>query len=400
MDRSVLIIVENLPVPFDRRVWMEATTLRKAGYTVSVISPTGKGFEKTYEEIEGIYVYRHPLPPERSSTSGYLREYSAALRWEWRLARSAFEAHRFEVIHACNPPDLIFLVAAWFKLRYGVKFLFDHHDLSPELFESKFNRRGFFHRLTLIAERATFAMADKVISTNDSYRDVAIKRGRKRLNDIHVVRSGPDLEKFQPVPAEIRHKKGRDYLVGYMGVMGEFDGVDHLVRAVEELVVRRKRTDIHFCLVGDGPCFADLQEMARQLGVSDFVDFTGRIPDDEMIERLSSCDICVDCDPLNPLNNKCTMNKILEYMALGRPIVQYDLLEGRRSAAGASLYAEPNDVFDLANKIEELLAQPKLQQRMGEVGRARMIEDLEWRHQAPKLLAAYDAIWEDVEKGR
>ncbi|MBU0677420.1 MAG: glycosyltransferase family 4 protein [Verrucomicrobia bacterium] len=393
MGRSILIIVENLPVPFDRRVWMEATTLKRAGYDVSVISPTGKGYEEVREDIDGIHVYRHHLPPEHSSALGYLREYSSALWNEWRLARKAYREHRFELIHACNPPDLIFLVAMWFKFLHGVKFLFDHHDLSPELYESKFNKRGIFHRLTLWAERATFRLADKVISTNQSYKDVAVSRGKKQPEDVHVVRSGPDLDKFQPVPVNGAYKRGREYLVGYMGVMGEFDGVDHLVRAAAELIVKRGRKDIQFCFIGSGPCFEKLQSLSRELGVADFAEFTGRIPDADMIERLSSCDVCVDCDPLNPLNDKCTMNKILEYMALGRPIVQYDLLEGRRSAEDASLYAEPNNIKDLADKIEELLGNPSGRERMGQIGRERMIRKLEWKHQIPKLLAAYESLW-------
>lgn len=194
--RSILIVVENLPVPFDRRVWMEATTLKNAGYTVSVISPTGKGYKKTYEVIDGIHVYRHKLPPEHSSALGYLREYSSALWNEWRLACKAYKQHRFRVFHACNPPDLIFLVALWFRVFHGVRFLFDHHDLTPELYESKFNKRGFFYHCMMLAERCTFALASKVISTNESYKQVAVERGKKKPEDVHIVRSGPDLKNF------------------------------------------------------------------------------------------------------------------------------------------------------------------------------------------------------------
>ncbi len=389
---KILIIVENLPVPFDRRVWMESTTLAGAGYTVSVICPMGKGFEKPFEVIGGIHIYRHPLPAEVSSSAGYLREYSAALRHEWRLARRVKKERGFDAIHACNPPDLIFLVALWFKLLHGVKFLFDQHDLNPELYESKFGRRDIFYQCLRLAERCTFAAADLVISTNESYRAIALSRGRKKHDRVVVVRSGPRLDLFHPVPPAPRYKRGKPHLVGYLGVMGEFDGVDHLVRAAHEMIVNRGRVDIGFCLIGSGPMLDSLKTMAAALHIDQAVEFTGRVSDAEMIERICTCDVCVDCDPLNPLNNLSTMNKVLEYMALKRPIVQYDLIEGRRSALEASVYARPNDIIDLADKIESLLADPQRCESMGEFGRRRMENELEWNHQSPKLLAAYEAL--------
>ncbi|MGD9874764.1 MAG: glycosyltransferase family 4 protein [Kiritimatiellia bacterium] len=388
----ILIIVENLPVPFDRRVWMESTTLARAGYQVCVICPTGKGCESLREDLDGIHIYRHRLPPEKSSALGYLREYSSALWAEWRLARKVRRDFGFDVIHACNPPDLIFLVVLWFKLFHRTKFVFDHHDLTPELYESKFNKRGFFYQMMRLAERLTFALADRVISTNESYKQVAIDRGRKKPENVQVVRSGPDLSRFNPIAPDERYKNGRKWLVGYMGVMGEFDGVDHLVRAAGYLIKDRGRDDIHFCFIGGGSCLEDLKQLAAGLGIESQTEFTGRVPDEEMIARLSSCDVCVDCDPLNPLNDKSTMNKILEYMALGRPIVQYDLLEGRRSAGDASLYARPNDVEDLAAKILELLTDEARRKEMGETGRRRMVNELEWRHQAPRLLNFYSQL--------
>lgn len=388
----ILIIVENLPVPFDRRVWMESTTLQRAGYQVAVICPTGKGYEDLRETRDGIHIYRHRLPEERSSALGYLREYSCALWNEWRLALMIRNDLGFDVIHACNPPDLIFLVAAWFRLFHGTRFVFDHHDLCPELYESKFGKKGFFHRLLRMAEALTFRLADKVISTNESYREIAITRGRKQPEEVVVVRSGPDLARFNPVPPDPVHRHGRRYLVGYLGVMGEFDGVDHLVRAAATLIRERGRSDIHFMLIGSGPMLDSLRQLTATLGLTDHVEFTGRIPDADMIARLSTCDVCVNPDPMNPLNDKSTMNKILEYMALGRPVVQYDLKEGRRSAADASLYAAPNDIGDLASKIEVLLGNPELRTRMGALGRHRMEETLEWRHQSSRLIALYDTL--------
>ena len=385
----VLILVENLPVPFDRRVWMESTTLTQNGYQVSVICPKGKGYESAYEEIDGIHIYRHDLPPEVSSARGYLREYSVALWNQWKLARKAYRTHGFDIIHACNPPDLMFMVALWFKIFHRVKFLFDHHDLSPELFESKFKKRGVFYQALRIAEWFTFKSAHTVICTNESYKEVAMTRGGKKEQDVFVVRSGPNLERFNPVPPNLDHKKGKPFLIGYLGVMGEFDGIDHLVRAAYELVKNRGRDDIQFCLVGSGPMLESLKALAIELGIQDAMEFTGRISDEDMIERLSTCDVCVNPDPLNPLNNKSTMNKILEYMALEKPIVQYDLLEGRRSAEEASLYAEPNNTSALADGIETLLNDPEARARMGQLGRERMENELEWRYQIPKLLKAY-----------
>ena len=389
---KVLIIVENLPVPFDRRVWMEATTLTRNGYQVSVICPTGKNYDKLYEEIDGIHIYRHELPAEVSSAVGYLREYSSALWSEWRLARRVRKERGFDVIHACNPPDLIFLVACWFKVFHRTRFLFDQHDLGPELFESKFFKRGPFYHLLRIAERCTFALADTVISTNTSYREVAMTRGGKKSEDVHVVRSGPDLSLFNRTAGNVDYKKGRAFMVGYLGVMGEFDGVDHLVRAAHELIVKRGRTDIQFCFIGGGPMLESLKALAEELEISEYTEFAGRISDEDMIDRLSTCDVGANPDPLNPLNDKSTMNKILEYMALELPVAQYDLKEGRRSAEEASLYAEPNNTADLASKIEDLLADPAARERMGKLGRERMENELEWRHQVPKLLRAYEHV--------
>lgn len=395
VGKRVLIIVENLPVPFDRRVWMEATTLARAGYEVSVICPMGKGHEKDYEEIEGIRIYRHPLPPEATSSGGYIREYSWALRWEFQLARRVWKERRFDIIHICNPPDLLFLVAAWYKFFHGVKVIFDQHDINPELYEAKFGRRDLFYYGLRVAERLTFASANIVISTNESYREIATGRGRKRPDRVVIVRSGPDLSRFTTRPANELYRQGRRHLVGYVGVMGEQEGLDHLMRSVHFLVRERGRSDIQFMLMGGGPVLEKLKEQARELGIEEYVEFTGRVPDEELLERLSSCDVCVNPDSKTPFNDRSTMNKILEYMALSKPIVQFDLLEGRRSAGGASLYAQGNNAEDFADCILQLLEDPERRHGMGNLGRQRMEDLLEWRHQAPKLLQAYELAVRD-----
>lgn len=394
MSNKVVIIVENLPVPFDRRVWMEATTLTKAGYEVSVICPIGKGFEQEYEVIDQVHIYRHPMPPDISSVSGYLREYGTALFWEFRLAHRVWRERGFDIVHICNPPDLMFLVAGWFKLLKGVRVIFDHHDINLEMYEAKYGRRDIFYYGLSLVERLTFATADVVISTNESYLSVALTRGGKSPEDVFVVRSGPDLSRFQPVPPNPVYRKGRKYLVGYVGVMGEPEGIDYLLQSVRYIVYEKKRQDIHFMLIGSGPMFEKLQALSEELEVNEFVEFTGRIPDNELLERLSSCDVCANPDKKMPYNDRSTMNKIMEYMAMGKPIVQFDLLEGRRSAEGASVYAKGNDVVDFAENILELLEDSKRRQEMGKLGRQRMEEKLEWRHQVSKLLKAYEKAWQ------
>lgn len=392
--RRVLFIVENLPSPFDRRVWQEATTLHEHGYEVSIICPTGKGYEKKYELIDGIHIHRHNLPLDAKGAAGYLLEYSAALFWEFTLAWKVFLTRGFDAIHACNPPDNIFLVGGFFKLFFRRKFLFDHHDINPELYEAKFGRRDFFYKVMLAWERWTFRTANVSIATNESYRKIAIERGGMDPNRVHVVRSGPSLERMRiidPVPAL---KQGRDYLVGYVGVMGAQEGLDLLLEAIRHIVHDLGRTDIHFGLVGGGPGLDDLKQMAVDLDVAEFITFTGRAPDQELLEMLNTADVCVNPDTWNEMNDKSTMNKIVEYMALGKPIVQFDLTEGRFSAEEASVYADRNNPQDMAAKIIELLADPERRAEMGHIGRQRVVDVLSWDHEVPRLLAAYDQLFE------
>ena len=390
--RRVLIVVENLPVPFDRRVWQEATTLRQSGYEVSIICPVGKGHEARHEIIDGIYIYRHPLPIEAEGALGYALEYSTALFWEFVLAWRVFFTRGFDVIHACNPPDTIFLIGGFFKL-FGKKFIFDHHDINPELYEAKFGRRDLFYRLLCLLERWTFRTADVSIATNESYRRIAIERGKMHRDDVFVVRSGPDLRRLRILPPVEALKKGRKYLVGYVGVMGKQEGIDYLLRAAKILTNDMGRRDVHFGLVGGGTELDELRRYADDLGIAEHVTFTGRVPDQEMLEMLNTADVCVNPDVANEMNDKSTMNKIMEYMALGKPIVQFALTEGWFSAREASLYANKNDERDLAAKVAELLDDAERRSRMGQFGRVRVETDLEWRHEVPKLLAAYERVF-------
>jgi glycosyltransferase involved in cell wall biosynthesis len=389
--RRVLILVENLPSPFDRRVWQEALALRAAGHEVSIICPTGRGYEARYEVIDGIHIWRYALPAEGAGALGYVVEYSAAMLCSLYLSLKVLWTRGFDVVHACNPPDLFFLIGAFYKL-FGKKFVFDHHDASPELYEAKFGRRGALWKLMVWLERLTFRCADVSIATNESYRRIAIERGGMPPERVFVVRSGPSLERMQIVPPDERLKRRRKYLVGYVGVMGRQEGIDFLLQAAAHIVYELKRSDVHFGLVGGGTSLEEMRALAMELGVADYVTFTGRVPDAEMLAMLNTADVCVNPDVANRMNDISTMNKVMEYMALGKPIVQFDLAEGRYSAQLASLYARRNDALDLARKIVELLDAPQKRAAMGAYGRRRVLEELEWRYEVPKLLAAYDAL--------
>lgn len=392
MDRKILIIVENLPVPFDTRVWQEATTLAANGYTVSVICPKGKGYDKDYELMQGVHIYRHDLPAEGNGAVGYAREYLSALWAEYRLARKVFKERGFHVIHGCNPPDDIYMVASRFRKK-GVDYVFDHHDICPELFEAKFGKTsGLLYKSQLWLERQTYRHCAFAFVTNESYRKIAIERNGMDPAKVHILRSGPRLErlKIQAPAPEIR--RGRKYMVGYLGVIGQQEGIEYLLQAAR--ILRDKgRDDIFWGIVGGGPHLEALRRMAAEMGLEDIVEFTGRVPDDVMLRYLNTADVCVNPDEYNAMNDKSTMNKVLEYMALGKPIVQFDLTEGRFSAADASLYASRNDAADLAEKIATLLDDPGRRAEMGAIGRERITSTLSWEHTSRALLSAYDAYF-------
>ncbi len=390
MDRKILIIVENLPVPFDTRVWQEATTLAANGYTVSVICPKGKGFDKEYEMLDGVRIYRHDLPAEGNGPLGYAREYFTALKEEWRLARKVMREVGFHVIHGCNPPDNIYMVARRFR-SLGVDYVFDHHDICPELFEAKFGKKsGLLYRSQLWLERNTYRHCRFAFVTNESYRRIAIERGGMAPEDVTVLRSGPRLERLRIIPPVPSIKRGKRFMVGYLGVIGQQEGIEYLLEAARYVRDELHRDDIFWGIVGGGPHLEALRRMSSEMGLDDIVEFTGRVPDRKLLEYLNTADLCVNSDEYNEMNDKSTMNKILEYMALGKPIVQFDLTEGRYSAQDASLYARPNDHRDLAAKIVELLDDEPRRKAMGEFGRRRVIEELSWEHTSKALLEAYD----------
>lgn len=391
--RRVLIVVENLPVPLDRRVWLEATTLTENGYLVSVICPSGRGWNKLYEEIEGVHIYRYPEPPEaHSGVFAYAREWGGALWHIFRLARVVHREKGFDVIHGCNPPDLIFLLALRYKMA-GVSYLFDHHDVCPELFEAKFGRKGPLYRVMLWWERLTFGVASVSIATNESFRQIAVSRGRMAPEDVFVVRSAPKTETFKPGLADPAFRKDAKTVLGYVGVIGQQEGMDLLVAAAEHLIRTLGYTDVHFLIIGFGPEMPNVQRDVAGRGLDAWFTFTGPLYGSDMLRALNSCDIGVSPDPHNPMNDISTMNKVMEYMTLERPVVQFDLKEGRASAGEASVYAQANDPKDFAAQIAALIEAPEERARMGKLGRRRILDQLSWAHSVPKLLAAYDRIF-------
>jgi glycosyltransferase involved in cell wall biosynthesis len=386
--KHVLIIVENLPVPFDRRVWQEANTLKEHGADVSIICPKMKGYSKSFEQINGIDIYRHPLK-ESKGVLGYLLEYSTALIWEFILSLKIYFKKRFHVIHGCNPPDLIFIVALFYKIA-GVKYVFDHHDINPELYIAKYNKKGFFYHFLLAMERLTFATADYSIATNDSYKEIAIKRGKMRSDRVKVVRSGPKLDRLILRKGDNKYKKGRDFLIGYVGVIGKQEGLDLLLESVKHVISKRK--NVQFAIIGGGTELQAIKELTEKMELQDYVDYYGRVDDETMVNILNTTDICVNPDKPTEMNNLSTMNKIMEYMALKKPIVQYDLKEGRVSAQNASLYAENSSPENFAEKILWLFDNPDVRNEMGEFGYNRVINELSWDFESKKLIAFYKII--------
>lgn len=383
---KVLIIVENLPVPLDRRVWQEARALRDAGWDVTVICPMRQAYTKAYEEIDQIKIYRHPLF-EAKGALGFLLEYGAALFHELRLAIKVFRRDGFDVVHACNPPDLIFLVALPFRL-IGKKFVFDHHDLSPELFTAKFNRRGGFYWALRGFEWLTFKLANIVVSANDTYRDIAIARGGKKPGDVVAVYSVPDRK--WTTNAKREREPHRRLVIGYVGIVAAQDGVDHLIRATR-WILDSGRMNVQTVIVGDGPELRALQHLSVILGISDHVTFTGYQTGDALQELLSSFDIGVIPDPPNEYNDAISMNKVFEYSALGIPVVAFPLTETRRLLGDAAIYAEAETSAALAVAIQRLISDEVLRKRTAV--RSREIGcGFDWDKEAARLVAAYERL--------
>lgn len=388
MDRRVLILVEDLPVPFDRRVWTESKTLRDAGWKVTVISPKGEGARRWHERIDGIEVYRYPLPTTAAGVVNHIAEYAVAIPAATILALLASRGRRFAVVHACNPPDFFFPVG-WLFRRFGSAFIFDQHDLSPEVYVAQGGRPGgIVHRFLRWCERQTYRTADVVISTNETYRRFALERGGVDARRVFVVRSSPDPGRIHAVQPDPALREGRAHLVAYLGTMGPQDGVDLFVEAAKMISEQRPR-QVRFIAMGAGGQLDELRSLASGYGLNDDITFTGRVPDSYVRTVLSTADVAVSPDPANGFNEYCTMNKTLEYMATGTPVVAFDLEETRVSAGDAALYASPNDPDDLGKKVLELIDDPDRRRRMGRIGAERIAGALSWSVSGQSLLAAY-----------
>ena len=388
----VLILVQNLPVPFDRRVWLECQTLVGQGYDVTVVCPEGEGTGPS-QVVDGVRILAYPAYAPGGGALGYLGEYAWSFAATARLVRRARRDGPFDVLQACNPPDIFWPIARWLRSRDGTRFVFDHHDLCPELYLSRFEgRRGAPYAGLLFLERQTFRAADRVTSTNESYAAVARSRGGKSAEDVSVVRTGPDPQRLRKGEAVPSHRRGRAHLVAYLGVMGPQDGVDLALEAADVVVNRMGRDDIAFTFMGSGDSHGELVRRRDELGLSDAVHLPGRVPDDYVAEVLSTADVGLCPDPLNPLNDVSTMNKTMEYMAFSLPVVAFDLRETRVSAADAARYVRPNDVDEYARAVVDLVDDPVSRQEMGRRGRERVEQHLSWEHQQHGYLRVFDDL--------
>jgi glycosyltransferase involved in cell wall biosynthesis len=394
-NRRVLIIVQDLPVPYDRRTWLEATTLNDAGYLVSVICPKAAGFSKSYECLNNIDVYRYSLPFEAYGPLSYIMEFTWCFLMASLLSvRVQLFGRGFDAIHSCNPPETYWLLALVWRLG-GKRFLFDHHDLSPEMYEAKYHKRGgVLYRALLWLEQMTFVTAHTIIATNESYKDIACRRGGVPADRVFVVRSGPDTERFRVMEPEPILKQGRRFLCCYLGKMCEQDGVDYLIRVVKILTVERGREDILFVFMGSGPAQPGLVRYAEEIGAGRHCHFTGYLADDEISRYLSTADIAVDPDPKTAWSDKSTMNKMMEYMFFGCPIVAFNLTENRVSAQDGALFVTPNSESEMADQIEKLLADEARRHCMSAYARQRVRSALLWQHSVPSLLKAYEHLFQ------
>jgi glycosyltransferase involved in cell wall biosynthesis len=396
----LLVVVENLSVPLDRRVWQESLALTAAGHTVTVICPQTANNPEPFESLEGIEIHRYPLRPATGGPAGYLREYGTALWHTYRLVRRLQREARFDVVHICNPPDLLFLCVLPLKRR-GTLVVFDQHDLVPELFLSRFGTSNrWLLTITRWLERLTYRTADAVIATNESYRRAALERGGLPPERVTVVRSAPDLSRFERVEPVPELRRGKTHLICYLGVMGPQDGVDYALRALSHLRHELGRDDFRAAFIGSGDVRDQMIALASELDLEGEVVFTGRISDEELTAYLSTADVCLAPDPKNPLNDVSTMNKVVEYMAMGRAIVSFDLIESRVSAGEAAVYATPNDEREFAGLVAQLLDDPDRRAQMGEVGRRRLEEELSWERSAVNLEDAYTELLKAGRRAR
>lgn len=391
--KKVLMLVENLSVPADPRVWREARTLAQHGFQVSIICPKGETRDQeAYVCLEGIHIYRYHLNTQIQKSSDYIKEYGTAMCKTFMLSLKILFRHGFDVIHAANPPDTFFALGLFYRL-FGKQYIFDQHDLAPEMFQVKFQHRmQWLHKLLCFFERWSYRTAHLVITTNVSQKHMAMTRGGRTANRVFVVRNGPDVTKFAEGALDPALKRGKQFLLAYVGVMGNQDGVEYAIHAVAELVYKRRRTDISLVLMGDGDQLSSLQALTHSLQLEEYIHFTGWVTKQDMLRYLTVTDVCLSPDPSNELNDRSTMIKTMEYMAMSKPVVAFDLPETRYSAQDAALYATPNRIEEFAGHIETLLNDAQLRTTMGARGRKRVEESLSWEQSTINLLLAYSTL--------
>ena len=390
--KHVCIVVQNLPVPFDRRVWAECRALRAAGYEVSVVCPKGKD-DPSYAELEGVHLYKYRAFPPITRQVMFVAEYAYSILATLVHLVRAWRRRPFSVVQVCNPPDVLWAAAFPFQVLFGVKLVFDQHDLCPELYLSRFGTAAALpYKALVLTEKITYKLASAVISTNESYRAVAMTRGGKRPADVTVVRTGPDPSRMRRGEPEPELRRGHEHLLVYIGVMGPQDGVDLALRAMHHIVHVRGRTDVALTLIGDGDAGPELRKLAVELDLGEHVHFTGRAPDDLVKRVMSTADIGLSPDPKNPLNDVSTMNKTMEYMAYELPVVAFDLVETKVSAADAALYATPNEIDAYADLVLELLDDDVRRKQMGAAGRRRVEDVLAWEHQTGPYVAVHHRL--------
>lgn len=390
------MLVENAAVPQDPRVWNEALALRQCGFQVCVICPKDEERNEAYVCIEGVHIYRYGLPTLVHRSSSYIKEYMVAMLKTLRLSITVWRKHGFDVIHAANPPDTFFAIGLLYRL-IGKKFIFDQHDLTPEVFHVRFQgRMKPLYKLLQFFERCSYQTANLVITTNESQKRVAIKRGHCKPDKVFVVRNGPDIDKFKFHQLKPELKQGKTFLLSYVGVMGIQDGVDYALRALSRLVHQHGYQDILFALIGDGDQLPMLKKLTHELELDEYVHFTGWLTREELLDYLAVTDVCITPDPSNELNDCSTMLKTMEYMAIGKAAVAFDLPETRYTAQDAALYATPNDIEDFADKIALLLRNADMRAQMGRAGRKRVEEQLCWDCSKTRLQATYQKLFPDA----
>lgn len=389
--KHILFIVENNPVPHDIRVWNEAIAAKGFGYDVTIICPRSIKSPLKFEIFDNISIYRHYIPFEGDGKFSLIFEYLNALFWEFILSLFVFIKRPFHFIHAANPPDHIFMIAAFFKI-FSVKFIFDHHDLTPENYLAKFHNEDLFYKISLYMEKISFIIADLVITTNESYKKIALTRGKKNNEEVYVVRNGPDLSRIPQISPDDKWKSNFKYLVAYVGNIGSQENLDVLLKIVEYIVFKKKVDSIKYIIIGTGPHLEQMIQLCSSMKLDQYVTFTGYIPYKDFYEILATADLGINPELSNEFTDKSTMLKIMDYMTFRKPIVQFETIEGKVTAGEAGFYVKENSIAHFGDAIINLLNDPENRKRMGEIGRKRIEEHLNWNVQKESLKAAYQYL--------